>query len=102
MRMGEHPAVIVSLSTSAAPLIRDLEFQARTNLPTVTFFAPYATSMVRGRDPVAPIRPLLDIVRRETERDAVFDIRRLFQRSEERRVGQAGVSTCRYRWSPYH
>src|SRR3546814_13947242 len=22
--------------------------------------------------------------------------------SEERRVGQEGVSTCRYRWSPYH
>src|SRR3546814_3490848 len=23
-------------------------------------------------------------------------------RSEERRVGQEGVSTCRFRWSPYH
>src|SRR3546814_12737332 len=23
-------------------------------------------------------------------------------RSEERRVGKAWVSTCRYRWSPYH
>src|SRR3546814_19114292 len=23
-------------------------------------------------------------------------------RSGERRVGKAGVSTCRYRWSPYH
>src|SRR3546814_20553574 len=23
-------------------------------------------------------------------------------RSEERRVGQEWVSTCRYRWSPYH
>src|SRR3546814_20463202 len=23
-------------------------------------------------------------------------------RSEERRVGQEGVSTCRYRWSPYY
>src|SRR3546814_20900839 len=23
-------------------------------------------------------------------------------RSEERRVGTARVSTCRYRWSPYH
>src|SRR3546814_20751186 len=22
--------------------------------------------------------------------------------SEERRVGKEGVSTCRYRWSPYH
>src|SRR3546814_13700080 len=25
-----------------------------------------------------------------------------FQRSEERRVGKEGVSTCRSRWSPYH
>src|SRR3546814_15687149 len=24
-----------------------------------------------------------------------------FERSEERRVGKEGVSTCRYRWSPY-
>src|SRR3546814_16908001 len=24
------------------------------------------------------------------------------QRSEERRVGKEGVSTCRSRWSPYH
>src|SRR3546814_16186888 len=23
-------------------------------------------------------------------------------RSEERRVGKEGVSSCRYRWSPYH
>src|SRR3546814_17975105 len=27
---------------------------------------------------------------------------RLRQRSEERRVGKECVSTCRYRWSPYH
>src|SRR3546814_12877752 len=25
-----------------------------------------------------------------------------FDRSEERRVGKECVSTCRYRWSPYH
>src|SRR3546814_17667394 len=25
-----------------------------------------------------------------------------FVRSDERRVGQEGVSTCRSRWSPYH
>src|SRR3546814_20833589 len=27
---------------------------------------------------------------------------RLQARSEERRVGKEWVSTCRYRWSPYH
>src|SRR3546814_16035707 len=26
----------------------------------------------------------------------------LFSRSEERSVGQEGVSTCRSRWSPFH
>src|SRR3546814_14899184 len=26
----------------------------------------------------------------------------LLRRSEERRVGKECVSTCRYRWSPYH
>src|SRR3546814_14865974 len=28
-------------------------------------------------------------------------MRRIAARSEERRVGKACVSTCRYRWSPY-
>src|SRR3546814_12635525 len=28
--------------------------------------------------------------------------RDLGERSEERRVGKECVSTCRYRWSPYH
>src|SRR3546814_5055260 len=32
----------------------------------------------------------------EKEREAAFE------RSEERRVGKECVSTCRYRWSPYH
>src|SRR3546814_6670745 len=26
----------------------------------------------------------------------------ILERSEERRVGKECVSTCRYRWSPYH
>src|SRR3546814_12427618 len=29
-------------------------------------------------------------------------LRRRAVRSEERRVGNGCVSTCRYRWSPYH
>src|SRR3546814_15623493 len=31
-----------------------------------------------------------------------YDTRRAVRRSEERRVGQECVSTCRSRWSPYH
>src|SRR3546814_12660628 len=34
--------------------------------------------------------------------DASAAPRPAFSSSEERRVGQECVSTCRYRWSPYH
>src|SRR3546814_16288757 len=39
---------------------------------------------------------------RAVEIAAVGDDPRFVQRSEERRVGKECVSTCRYRWSPYH
>ncbi|MEP9358762.1 hypothetical protein [Sphingomonas sp. KR3-1] len=60
-RLDERTTLLVSLSTSAMPLIRDLEFQSKTSLPTISFFAPFATSTVRGRDPVQLIAPLIDI-----------------------------------------
>src|SRR3546814_14008692 len=34
--------------------------------------------------------------------DDVIEVSVLGRRSEERRVGKEGVSTCRSRWSPYH
>src|SRR3546814_10888973 len=37
---------------------------------------------------------------RRDDRGEVGELLRL--RSEERRVGKEWVSTCRYRWSPYH
>src|SRR3546814_16521266 len=38
------------------------------------------------------------------DRDRVFDIEQCsgLIRTEERRVGKEGVSTCRSRWPPYH
>src|SRR3546814_18051039 len=33
---------------------------------------------------------------------SVYARQQLVERSEERRVGKACVSTCRSRWSPYH
>src|SRR3546814_4451064 len=33
---------------------------------------------------------------------ALYERQRSGQRSEERRVGKEGVSTCRSRWSTYH
>src|SRR3546814_4397232 len=61
-----------------------------------------AAPAVAGSDP-------LDLVRRETERwrnhfadlDAAAELLADELRSEERRVGQEGVSTCRSRWTPY-
>src|SRR3546814_6486000 len=68
--------------------------------------------------PVAPLRPFLDapdvtelVINRPCE--VGIEGRRGWSweqderlsaawRSEERRVGKEGVSTCRYRWSPYH
>src|SRR3546814_19642813 len=42
-------------------------------------------------------------IRRIYNRTPYWDERvRMHQRSEERRVGKEGVSTCRYRWSPFH
>src|SRR3546814_17005787 len=57
-------------------------------------------------DPAAATTALATIS--TTARAALADVRLLLtqlrhsQRSEERRVGQECVSTCRYRWSPYH
>src|SRR3546814_8785497 len=31
-----------------------------------------------------------------------LEVSEVFDRSEERRVGKECVSTCRFRWSPYH
>src|SRR3546814_5894088 len=33
---------------------------------------------------------------------AAWELKAALARSEERRVGKECVSTCRYRWSPYH
>src|SRR3546814_4369241 len=39
---------------------------------------------------------------RRSGRLSAAQLRRLDERSEERRVGKECVSTCRSRWSPYH
>ncbi|MFA5966673.1 MAG: hypothetical protein WC804_21870 [Sphingomonas sp.] len=64
-------AILVALSSSATSVPRDLEFQDRADLPTVTFFAPYATSVVRGRDPVQAIKPLIGILRFQLNEEKV-------------------------------
>src|SRR3546814_17048646 len=38
----------------------------------------------------------------KVEKGDWYDAQKIENRSEERRVGKACVSTCRSRWSPYH
>src|SRR3546814_9216790 len=47
----------------------------------------------------APIRAITWLI---PARYFVSSLKTVFLRSEERRVGKECVSTCRYRWSPYH
>src|SRR3546814_12468273 len=46
------------------------------------------------------LQRLVEIPQRPLGLMAIGDVDR--HRSEERRVGKECVSTCRYRWSPYH
>src|SRR3546814_20712559 len=50
------------------------------------------------------IRPLGERLKGELAAmvEAAPAVARCLDRSEERRVGQECVSTCRFRWSPYH
>src|SRR3546814_19965514 len=50
-----------------------------------------------GLDPLNQ-QGLEELIRAERQRGATI----LFSRSEERRVGKEGGSTCRSRWAPYH
>src|SRR3546814_15463731 len=59
---------------------------------------------IEWRGPFAPASEYLDLAVEELDRaaearDLAVDVR---ERSEERRVGQEGVITCRSRWSPSH
>src|SRR3546814_1220673 len=38
----------------------------------------------------------------QSSSNGMATLRLTFERSEERRVGKVGVSTCSYRWWPYH
>src|SRR3546814_11121094 len=44
----------------------------------------------------------LDTVRVRDPQETLAVIDAIVARSEERRVGKEGVSTCRSRWSPFH
>lgn len=65
-RMSGRRAVYVTLSNSVPPIKRDLKFQEAAQHPTITFFAPFATSSDFKRDSVQQIAPLVEILREES------------------------------------
>lgn len=66
-RIENSNTVLFSLSTTMGTLLRDLEFQDASPFPTISFFAPFATSTAGGRDPVMPIAPLVVALRDEVK-----------------------------------
>lgn len=76
-RIAGHPAIIISLSTSATTLLRDLHFQEDSSVPTISFFAPYATSPKLGRDPVKSIEPLIGFFLQQLDHSPELDLDRI-------------------------
>lgn len=66
-RMGTRQTILVILSMAAPSLIRQQELERKTNLPTITFFAPFATGS-SGRDPAQQIALLVDLLGAELKR----------------------------------
>src|SRR3546814_13274699 len=55
------------------------------------------------RDPSTKHIPVVLVTTKDRDTDRVWGMRQGAKaRSEERRVGKECVSTCRFRWLPYH
>ncbi len=76
-RITRSPVLIVALGTTATPVLRDLQFQAEAGTPTVSFFAPFATSPKLGRDPVKTIAPLIGFLLTEFRRRTESEIEQM-------------------------
>src|SRR3546814_14685973 len=101
MRISDWSSDVCSsdLRNEFARMLRE----AGADPSTIAAFDRLSDSIAAMRQSVSQMRmqridklfaPLPRIVR-DLEQD-------LGKRSEERRVGKEGVSTCRSRWSPYH
>src|SRR3546814_14168744 len=74
---------------------------AQTQQPEYT--APPSSGPVKGSQEDFMASVSSDRIFFDTDKyDVSAEDQTTLQRSEERRVGKEGVSTCRYRWSPYH
>src|SRR3546814_19771978 len=79
---------LLSVGQSSAPAPLELQLVSKRRLANRR----HAPSVLRGRESTC------------STPESIFSdpSRRSHTRSEERRVGQECVSTCRSRWSPYH
>src|SRR3546814_4907955 len=99
-------ALVTGVQTCALPISQRLRFvleelgptfvklgqllSTRSDLLPPVYIA--ELSKLQDSGPPVPAEQIRETIRQELGAE----------RSEERRVGQEGVSTCRYRWSPYH
>src|SRR3546814_6542899 len=100
-------ALVTGVQTCALPIlagaILPLNRLRRTKLVALSGIWPKSLPdalLGRSRRPSGTQIPL---EQRVDDLEISLKFRFIFQsRSEERRVGKECVSTCRYRWSPYH
>lgn len=78
-RSNRDKAIVFALSTSAVPVTSDLDFQSAVDLPTVTYFAPFATSPDLGRNPIKTVQPLVAMLRKAMQGQVDFSLRRLMR-----------------------
>src|SRR3546814_18765611 len=83
-------------SRSSHPIARIVEDQEQNSLDRLISDAAQARKSTEGRRYAERLRNSNFVSRIEAGR-LTFE-----WRSEERRVGEERVSTCRSRWSPYH
>src|SRR3546814_7448960 len=111
-------ALVTGVQTCALPISEATEADRRRGMSVPRVMPPELASFVRlvaryAPDPKEPARfiPDLSAVRTNVRRPTNGrDVPRFWymlpaftaRRSDERRVGKEGVSTCRSRWSPYH
>src|SRR3546814_9690902 len=89
-------ALVTGVQTCALPIFDGLRALVQEDDKALSIIAPEIGETFELR-PAAPARRV-----RTGRPDQQELVGRDWQRSEERRVGKECVSTCRYRWSPYH
>src|SRR3546814_4660279 len=104
MRISDWSSDVCSSDLPGRPHFEIIRLRAReTRIPRGEQLAP-----VRQSEPLQqhfcmtsqPLQFRLAVLRRADPHQ--FHLVELVNRSEERRVGKECVSTCRFRWSPYH